>query len=217
MLPASPHFAVILAAMHGVARLYRLKPPESEDWTQAAWVHVLERTAVITAQFRGAASLRTYYGRILTNHCCDWLKERNRSPLHFATPLEDVALDRLAETAILNPLAPADGAAVTDRDNERLSDCLARLTLEDRRIIEDHHLKRRKLSAIASDLGCSPEAARQRLHRAMDRLRALMTGENPPARPPAKADAETLTVFDMTESVSAICSSRREFDRHFRR
>ena len=74
--------------------------------------------------------------------------------------------------ATIAAAVPEPGKAVSDRDEyEKLVIALGRLSAEDQRVLELRFFESAEYTAIASDIGCSEVAARQKVHRALTRWR----------------------------------------------
>jgi RNA polymerase sigma-70 factor (ECF subfamily) len=139
----------------------------AEDLAQQAFLQLLAGLP----RFRGAAALRTWARRIAANVWRDHLRREAVRPGARAArndPFSVTALlDALGPRA---PAPPAEEALDQEATHHCLLDAVRQLPLDARRIVLLHDFGDMPLDQAAATLGCSPGAAKVRLHRARRRL-----------------------------------------------
>jgi RNA polymerase sigma factor (sigma-70 family) len=180
-------FAMIADATSGVARHHRLAPALREEWEQVAWLKAIKIGDLRAVTFRGEASHRTYLGCVLDNCCIDWLRRRARSQKH-TIGVDDAAtaLNRASARAFFDASIGEDERRRYEHRSALTRAALGQLDPADSALLIAYFSDRRTRRALLNEAGCTPEALRQRAHRAVIRLRRLMAQiARPPARPPA--------------------------------
>ena len=141
-------------------------PALAEDLAQQALLQLLAGLP----RFRGAAALRTWARRIAANVWRDHLRRKAIDPTVQAARGGPVSITAVLDA--VGPSAPTPPAETLDRDGTHR--CLLRaaraLPLDARRIVLLHDFGDMPLDQAAAMLGCSPGAAKVRLHRARRRL-----------------------------------------------
>ncbi len=134
----------------------------AEDLAQEALIHVLRGLP----GHRGTAALGTWARRIALNVWRDHLRRAAARPASSSV---------LALLDALGPGAPPGPEAVHDRraTHDCLLEATRRLPLAARRVLLLHDFGEMPLAEAATALGCSPGAAKVRLHRARRLLAAL--------------------------------------------
>ncbi|MBI4581971.1 MAG: RNA polymerase sigma factor, partial [Planctomycetes bacterium] len=149
-------------------------PALAEDLAQEAMLRVVQGLP----EFRGGAQLRTWARRVALNVWRDHLRRRAASPAERAASGEEFSVHALLDS--IGPTAPAPSPE--DAYDQRVTqDCLLaaarRLPLAEGEIILLHDFGAIPLEQAASALGCSPGAAKVRLHRARRHLAELCRTE----------------------------------------
>ncbi len=123
--------------------------------------------------FRGEAKIATWLYSVATNVCLDYLKSAGRRRL-VATPPE--ALAEIAR-GVATEEGPRFSAALL-LDRAGMGECVRRLIAElpegQRMALLLHDLEEMTGQEVAAALGCTLAALKVRLHRARQRLRALL-------------------------------------------
>lgn len=131
----------------------------------------LARALVALPGYRGTAGLRSWIHRIAANRCVDLLRSRKS---RMSRQVDGV--DAYGVAAPLEPL-PRETA---ERDAERgqrvatVRTALARVKEPDRTWLELHYTHGTSYDEIAAEAGISRAAVKQRIWRAMKRVRALL-------------------------------------------
>lgn len=111
----------------------------------------------------------TWIFAIARNAALDWLQRRKRKrEVDEALAPLDVAAEDLG----------ADEALIAAERRERLGRALQCLAPKDRALLAASYFDELSLSDIAEIEGCSPGAAKVRLHRARARLREILRADN---------------------------------------
>lgn len=176
--------AVVNDAIDGVARRRGFFGTAADDWRQTAWLVLLRRANHLARRFRGACAPRTFLGTVLDHHCVDWLEGERRqlSIVDVRGMAADLAryADRSSAPMSSDPLVHGEDCLVEEDRLTRLRTALAQLTSEERLVLT-LRFDGADARALSSRLGCTKAAARQRVHRAVVKLRQLM-GVEPPDR-----------------------------------
>jgi RNA polymerase sigma-70 factor (ECF subfamily) len=165
-------------------------PSLAEDLAQETLAKVLAGLP----SFRGDSDLRTWAYRIADNVWRDYLRRR------ATTPESGGGRDELSVFAVLESLDPSPSE--TDYDRQRTRECLldavTQLPVGERRVVLLHEFGDMPVREIAATLGCSLEAAKQRLRRGRRRLARICRAE---CRP------------DTADDGAALCSPNPSVDR----
>jgi RNA polymerase sigma factor (sigma-70 family) len=146
-----------------------------------------------------------------------WLLTASRFTCANIRKTERRRARREQEAAVLHPST----APQTDPQNEEilrlLDHALAHISSTDREAIALHYLQNQPYAAVGATLGLSEEAARKRVARALNKLRAYFTRHGIPATPaalatllPSQAHAAALSpsvVDTFTQSILTTCHS----------
>jgi RNA polymerase sigma-70 factor (ECF subfamily) len=170
-------------ALVRVARFFRLTGPDRDDWMQDARLHVLQRGERIAAGFRGEAAASTYLHTVVRNHCLNWIDARSRRAKRL-TPLEDdvgrIRRKVVARLAVDHDL-DLDGSR-PDRLMLALRREIAKLSEDDRILLLGSVVHELQMAVLARRLGCSRNAAYQRLYRILARLKVNLAEYAPHRR-----------------------------------
>lgn len=147
----------------------------AEDLTHDALAKVLAGLP----SFRGDSELRTWARRIADNVWRDHLRRRR------ASPVKDAGCDEgegFSVVAVLDSLDPAHPETLRDRQvtRECLLGAVTQLPAGERSVVLLHELGDLPLREVATTLGCSLDAAKQRLHRGRRRLARICQAECTP-------------------------------------
>ncbi len=142
---------------------------EAEDLAQETFA----RAQAGREAFRGESKVATWLYSIATNVCLDYLKSAGRRRL-VATPPEALAEIARGDTADEGPRLSA--ALICDQ--AEMGECVRRLIDElpsdQRMALLLHDIEEMTSQEVADALGCSVAAAMVRVHRARQRLRAIL-------------------------------------------
>lgn len=144
-----------------VCYTYLRSTADAEDVCQDTLVKLICREE----PFRDAGHERAWVIRVAINACKSLLRDRGAHP--------EVGLDAVAEPAA--PSAP-DEEALRRRDR-RVLDAVMALPLPQREAVYLHYYEGYGSAQIASLVGATDEAVRQRLSRARARLRETLKGD----------------------------------------
>ncbi len=160
---------------------YPVSEEDRRDLLQTSLLQVVRRIH----SFRGDASFSTWLFRVTANEALMLMRtqRRLRARLVLGLDLEDLAN---LGSARQGTEQPAEARARAESASE-LSDALAELPEDDRRIVVAHYHEDRGLQEIAQNLSVTESAVRSRLHRARSRLRAILA--HAPERPMLNAPA----------------------------
>jgi RNA polymerase sigma factor (sigma-70 family) len=174
--------AMVTDALNGVCRTLHLRGDQAHAWRTEAWEMLLVHGVVLHRSFRGESSPRTFIGAVLYHHAVDWLRRSSHPRDAFDGSI--VSLDEAFQflqlhnmCGVADPLIAAADVQAHDDDLDRLHAVVDRLSAGDRLLIVEHYLRGRTLADIASEIGCTHAAARQRVHRAVGRLRKLIRSQ----------------------------------------
>ncbi len=160
------------------------EPALVEDLTQEALAKVL---AGIEG-FRGDAALKTWARRIAENVWRDYLRRRQAKPADSGAAQSDLSVLEALDTP--DPEESHD-LRVT---RECLLDAVKQLPLGERSVVLLHEFGDVPLPQVADALGCTIDAAKQRLHRGRRRLADI-----------CRSDCAS----DTTDDGAALCSPRQ--------
>jgi RNA polymerase sigma-70 factor (ECF subfamily) len=148
------------------------RPDLAEDVVQETWA----RLAASARAFRGDCSFRTYFFTVLHNVSRTRRAQEARAtgdtmpmpadPGGEAAPEEPA----FAPAGMTPPPTPLD-AAIRREEASTLEKSLASLSEDDREIIALVYLGEMQVKQAAEAIGLAHDAARARLHRALERLR----------------------------------------------
>lgn len=159
--PFTEFYRVHLAAIYRFIRSRTPTPQDAEDLVQQVFFKAFRAQA----GFRGDESAQlAWLFRIARNETASWY----RRPRPESVPLDGL-LRSVAEPAD-SSLGPEDRVLVDERD-QALALMVARLSETEQEVIQLRFAAGLSSVEIALVLDCSAGAARQRLHRALDRLR----------------------------------------------
>lgn len=139
----------------------------AEDAAQDA----LARALVALPAYRGTGGLRTWIHRIAANRCIDLIRSRkSRNQRVF----DGVEIGSLAAPPEPMPNEIAEARVVHSHRVTVVRSCLDRVKEPDRTWVELHYTHGVPYDDIADDAGLSRAAVKQRIWRAMKRVRALL-------------------------------------------
>ncbi len=131
----------------------------------------LARALVALPAYRGTGGLRTWIHRIAANRCIDLIRSRkSRNQRVF----DGVEIGSLAGPPEPMPSDVTEAKAVHSRRLSVVRSCLARVKEPDRTWVELHYTHGVPYDDIADEAGLSRAAVKQRIWRAMKRVRALL-------------------------------------------
>jgi RNA polymerase sigma factor (sigma-70 family) len=139
------------ARLHAFCYRLTRSADDADDLVQAVFLRVLR----YRASFRGESSFTTWLFRLAYNAANDqWKRGRNEEPIDAQRP------------------APAADPPLDDR-LVRLDEAMARLAPDSRAALVLKRYDDLHYDAIAQVLGCTPAAARVRVHRALNDLKEI--------------------------------------------
>jgi len=143
-------------------------PGEAEDLTQETFLRVHHSLPT----FRGEASLSTWLYRIATNVSIDYFRRKSTRQAEMLLSLEETEFDpkQVIEEITASPeqlAAQSDMSACVERFVQRLPPIY-------RAVLVLHDLQGLKNREIADVLNCSVSTVKIRLHRARNKLRAVL-------------------------------------------
>lgn len=147
-----------------IYRFLRARTPTVQD-AEDLLQHVFFKAYRAKDGFRGDDAARlAWLFRIARNETASWYRRRRNDPL----PIDDML------TGSWEPVDPDPGpermALIAD-EQSALAQLVSRLSEDEQELIQLRFAAGLTSAQIAAVLGCSAGAARQRLHRAIDRLR----------------------------------------------
>ncbi|MEL7297346.1 MAG: sigma-70 family RNA polymerase sigma factor [Pseudomonadota bacterium] len=130
----------------------------AEDLVQEVFLRLLRRAK----SYRGEASFKTWVYQIARNVSYDHLRKQQRQQTDTNEPeiVNDAVVDERS----------AEQAAAGQESLGHLADSLASLTAEQREVIWLGRCEFSDYRSLATALGCTAQAARVRMHRAMKAL-----------------------------------------------
>jgi RNA polymerase sigma-70 factor (ECF subfamily) len=158
-----------------LAYLRRLtrQPALAEDLAQETFL----RASRALASFRGEAKLSTWLYRIATNLYLDHRRRESSRPAEIRDGLQQAEETTLAaEVSVSGPKLP-DRLFEDSEMGRCIREFVDRLPPDYKAVIILHDLEGLKNREIADVLDCSLDAVKIRVHRARQRLRALLTGD----------------------------------------
>ena len=156
-------------------------PEDAQDVAQDTYLRAFRAIG----RFRGESSIATWLYRITTN-CATTLIARRRRVNHDRFPDEDAVVDACPEH---DPQLRADAAEL----RERVIVALGALPVKLRSVIVLRDIYDLSHDAIARQLGITESAAKVRLHRARQKLRAALFDASEASAMPPGAVAEVAT------------------------
>ena len=136
-----------------------------EDAAQDAFARAL----VALETYRGSAGLRPWLHRIAANRCIDLLRSHRSRLIRHADAAE---LDDVAAPTGPMPVEQAEVAADRSRQLRAVNTVLSAIKEPDRTWLELHYTHGVSYDDIAEDAGLSRAAVKQRIWRAVKRVRA---------------------------------------------
>mgnify|MGYP002635457844 CR=1 FL=1 len=146
-----------------------------EDAAQDA----LARALVALPNYRGTGGLRPWLHRVAANRCIDLLRSRKSRQQRV---LEAVEVDTVAAPERLMPVEVREHAAARSQQLGLVRDALNSVKEPDRTWVELHYTQGVSYDEIADDVGISRAAVKQRIWRAVKRVRALCSEPGPQER-----------------------------------
>lgn len=141
-----------------------------EDAAQDA----MARALVALPEYRGSGGLRPWLHRIAANRCIDLLRSQ-RSRVSRTT--ESVAIDALPAPARLMPVEQAERRVEQSRRLGVVRVALERVKEPDRTWVELHYTQGVTYDEIADEVGISRAAVKQRIWRAVKRVRRVLEAD----------------------------------------
>ena len=133
---------------------------EVNELAQMAFVTAYERLA----QYSGAARFSTWLCEIALNKSRDALRSRRRQP----------AADDIDELDLESGAPGPDGQLEEKQRDVQLQAALRRLKPVDREVVVFKYILGSSYEEVARVLGCTPEAAKVRSHRAREELKRIL-------------------------------------------
>ncbi|MGM0576792.1 MAG: RNA polymerase sigma factor [Myxococcota bacterium] len=146
-----------------------------EDAAQDA----LARAMLALPEYRGNGGLRPWLHRIAANRCIDLLRSRT-SRLHKVTPEAEV--DHVPAPRAPMPVEVREARDEQRRKVHRVRELLAKVKEPDRTWVELHYTHGVSYDDIAEEAGISRAAVKQRVWRAVKRVRARLAAEGEDVR-----------------------------------
>lgn len=171
MQPDSSTLATLLRPH--LAKLYRLayrltaNQPDAEDLVQDVLVKICARADEVTS----IRDLSPWLGRVLYNHFIDDRRRYGRMPIKLVA-------DGEVDFLLADEAAQPEQSAAIQQYRQQLVKELAKLSEEQRVVLLLHDAEGYKLSEIFELTGTPIGTLKSRLHRARQRLAALMPHEN---------------------------------------
>ncbi len=141
-----------------------------EDAAQDA----MSRALVALPDYRGTGGLRPWLHRIAANRCIDLLRSRRSRLIRTAG---DVEVDHMPAPEEPIPLEAAETVAARRQEFGRVRGALSRVKEPDRTWVELHYTHGISYDGIAEEVGISRAAVKQRIWRAVKRVRAILAAE----------------------------------------
>lgn len=145
-----------------------LNDADADDVAQDAMLRALAGLRT----FRGEAGFATWLHRIAVNTAKNFLRQRNR---HRAFLVDDCELEEVADEPHRSPSRQAESAEL----DSAVTAAMARLPVDQRAAISLVVLEGLPEREAARVAGCNAATLRWRLHRARQRLRAMLDGGDP--------------------------------------
>lgn len=164
------------AIRHAVAR-FTSNAEERDDLHSEVVVKLLADEKRALHRWQPRSPFAAYVSSIAANHCIDWMRTNNSLP---PSQLDPAALGHGSMTELLQEtlLAPAhetpEAQVLENVAGETVANALEQMTADDRLILLLRYEQDLSGVEIASALGISASAARQRIFRALRRLARLM-------------------------------------------
>lgn len=140
-------------------------PAAGEDAAQ----DTMARALVALENYRGTAGLRPWLHRIASNRCIDLLRSRRSRLIRVA---EQVEIDHVPAPESPLPVEVAESKAAQTRVLSAVRDALAVVKEPDRTWVELHYTQGLSYDEIAAEAEISRAAVKQRIWRAVKRVRA---------------------------------------------
>lgn len=160
-------------AIHHAVSRFAASPEDREDLHSDVIVRLLADEKRALRNWRPRAPFAAYVSSIAANHCIDWLRAEGKLPPAHVDPAaigHGSMIDLLQET-LPAPAHESPEAALDSAELRRVvEEALAGLNADDRLILLLRYEQEMSGPEIASALGLSHTAARQRLFRALRRL-----------------------------------------------
>ena len=137
---------------------------------QDAAQDALSKALVALPNYRGTAGLRAWLHRIAANRCIDLHRSRQSRSQREVSSVE---IETVAAPSRLMPLEAREQAQHTERRIEVVRAALTRVKEPDRTWVELHYTHGVTYDEIAEEAGLSRAAVKQRIWRAVKRVRAL--------------------------------------------
>lgn len=133
----------------------------------------LSRALVALPSYRGTAGLRPWLHRIAANRCIDMMRSRQSKRGRLAA---DFDWETLPAPSRPMPSEQAEVARERQLQLERVRSALASVKEPDRRWVELHYTHGVSYDEIAREEGLSRAAVKQRIWRAVKKVRAALGG-----------------------------------------
>ena len=147
------------AGVYGYLRRLGADPASAEDLTQETYAKAWRNMGVL----REAASLRSWLLSIARNEYFQWLRARSKEPALAAEPPDSAA----------DGPDPEEAVALEERDL-LVRRAVVKLEPDLRELVALHYFQGLSLKEVGAVTGIPAGTAKSRIHRALDRLRALL-------------------------------------------
>lgn len=147
------------AAVRAVALAITADPVAADDIAQDSFIQAFRQLSTL----RDPSTFGPWLLQITRNRAKDHLRARQR---------EGARLGGLEPDQVVDPAASSDGGAQQQSDAAFLEEILADLPDSAREVLVLYYLEETPIAEVAERLGIDPATARQRLHRARERLKA---------------------------------------------
>jgi len=126
--------------------------------------------------FRGESQLGTYITRIALRHCYRESKRRRKRNFLFSS-LDSGGGDRPADDRLAGN-SRADRAIIAAERKDEVLEALAKLPEEFRTVLVFRIVEEMPVEEVAAALGISAGTVKSRLHRAKEKMRELLVGQD---------------------------------------
>lgn len=163
-------FEALVHALHHtllvVVRRHIRNPDDADDILQEAWARIARHLAAM----REPSRFRAWAARIARHCSIDFLRS------HRAERLRSISTDGdLLSTIEDAALQPPDAALLASEASQQLRSALARLSAQDRALLDLREVHELPYTQLAGRLGITVGAAQVRVFRARRRLQHLLT------------------------------------------
>ena len=138
---------------------------------QDAAQDTMARALVALAEYRGSAGLRPWLHRIAANRCIDLIRSRRSRQ---SRTVDGYELEMLQSPRAVMPHEEYEASRARQRQLKEVRNALTTIKEPDRTWVELHYTHGVPYEDIAADAGLSRAAVKQRIWRAVKRVRAFL-------------------------------------------